>query len=67
MEQMHHPSKLLRLPQVLEIVPVSRATIWSWVKDGKFPAPFKLGTRTSVWRSDEIEAYIDRVTAEGRE
>ena len=42
------------------ILPVSPATIWRWVRDGKFPQPFKIGVRTTVWNYDDIEAYIAR-------
>jgi prophage regulatory protein len=42
------------------LLPVSPATIWRWVRDGKFPQPFKIGVRTTVWNYDEIQAYIAR-------
>lgn len=50
--------RLLRLRQVLEIVPVSPSTLWLWVKQGKFPKPIKLGDKTTVWRFTDIEALI---------
>jgi prophage regulatory protein len=39
-------------------LPVSPATIWRWVKEGKFPAPFKLGPNTTVFDLDEIDAHM---------
>lgn len=39
--------------------PVSRATLWRWVAEGKFPAPFKMGARTTVWDAAEIYAFIE--------
>lgn len=39
-------------------LPVSQATIWRWVKEGKFPKPFKLGERITVWKLDEVETFI---------
>ena len=45
-------------------VPVSPATWWRWVKEGKAPAPFKLGPNTPVWDLDQIEAWLLR-QAEG--
>lgn len=42
------------------ILPVSPATIWRWVRDGKFPQPFNIGVRTTVWNYDDIQAYIAR-------
>ncbi len=50
--------KLLRLPQVLEIVPVSRAVWWKGVRSGRFPAGLKLGARVTCWRKSDLEALI---------
>ncbi len=47
-----------RLPQVLAVIPVSKSTWWAGIKAGKFPAPVKLGPRTTAWRVSEIRALI---------
>jgi len=39
------------------MLPVSPATIWRWVRDGKFPKPFKIGS-TTVWHLDEIDTFV---------
>jgi prophage regulatory protein len=39
-------------------VPVSPATVWRWVKQGKFPAPFKLGPNVTVWDLDLVDAFV---------
>lgn len=39
-------------------LPVSPATIWRWVREGKFPKPFKLGESVTVWDAAEVEAFI---------
>jgi prophage regulatory protein len=39
-------------------LPVCPATIWRWVAEGKFPAPFKLGPNTTVWDLDLVEAHL---------
>jgi prophage regulatory protein len=49
----------LRLPQVLERIPISRSGWWQGVKDGRFPQPVKLSPRVTVWRAADIQAYID--------
>lgn len=41
------------------IVPISKSTLWAWVKDGKFPKPVKLGPRTTAWKVSEIRDWID--------
>jgi prophage regulatory protein len=52
-------SGLLRINQVLRFIPVSRSSWWQGVKSGKFPKPFKLGVRTTVWRATDIRALIE--------
>ena len=41
---------------------VSSATIWRWVREGKFPAPFKLGERTTVWDTRAVDAWLEAQT-----
>lgn len=40
------------------LVPVSPATVWRWVSEGKFPAPLKLGANTTVWDLDQVEQFL---------
>jgi predicted DNA-binding transcriptional regulator AlpA len=40
------------------LLPVSRATLWRWIKDGKFPQPFKLGENCTVWDASEVDAWL---------
>ena len=40
------------------LLPISPATLWRMVKQGKFPQPFKLGPRITVWDADEVEAFL---------
>ena len=53
----------LRLPQVLEIFPISRSSWWQGCKNGKYPKPIKLGPRTTVWRKDEIEKLAEKFSS----
>lgn len=49
---------LLRLPQVLKIVPISKSAWWQGCKDGRYPKPIKLGPRTTVWKASDIVAFM---------
>jgi prophage regulatory protein len=51
--------KYLREKQVLEILPVNRSTLWRWVKQGLFPKPFKVSKGVTVWRQDQLEAFVN--------
>lgn len=55
----------LRLPQVLEIIPISKSTWWKGIKEGRFPKPVKLTERTSAWLRADIEALCDRFASSG--
>lgn len=49
----------LRLPAVLELIPVGKSTWWAGVKSGRFPKGVKLGINTTAWRSDEIQKLLE--------
>lgn len=56
--------RVIRLAQLAStktspgMLPVSQATVWRWVREKKFPAPFKLGEGTTVWAAEAVEAFI---------
>lgn len=50
--------KMLRLKQVLEQVPLSKSTIYQWVKEGRFPAPVKLTNRCTVWSAEDNHSLV---------
>lgn len=53
---------LLRLPQVLALIPVSRSAWWAGCKSGRYPKPVKLGPRTTAWRASDIAALLEKLT-----
>jgi Predicted transcriptional regulator len=55
---------LLRLPQVLTLVPVSRASWYAGIKVGRYPQQVQLGPRTVAWRRSDIERLIDSLGQE---
>jgi predicted DNA-binding transcriptional regulator AlpA len=52
--------RLLRIKQVLEIVPIGKSTWWRGVKSGRFPEPVRLGPKTTCWRESEINALMEK-------
>jgi predicted DNA-binding transcriptional regulator AlpA len=59
------PQSLLRLRQVLKLIPVSASSWWLGVRSGRFPKPLKLGPRTTVSRAADIICLIDSLTNDG--
>jgi len=51
----------LRLPQVLALYPISKASWWNGIKAGRFPAGVKLSPHTTAWRASDIKALIESV------
>lgn len=54
----------LRLPQILAIFPISRSAWWEGCRTGRYPKPIKLAPRTTVWRAEDIKAFIERVSCQ---
>ena len=52
--------RLLRINQVLALVPVGRSSWWEGCRTGRYPKPIKLGPRTTVWRAEDIAALVKR-------
>jgi prophage regulatory protein len=55
--------RLLRLPEVVRTIGVSRATIYRYVDSGRLPPPVKLSTRCIAWRASEITAWMAALQA----
>ena len=54
--------KTLRFSDLQEIIPVSRSTLWRWVRDGSFPSPINLGPNTRAWREEDIRVWLETKT-----
>jgi prophage regulatory protein len=48
---------MLSMKQVLNIVPVSRTTLWRMITDGKFPKSKTLSDGRVAWFEDEVIAW----------
>jgi excisionase family DNA binding protein len=49
-------SELLTLEEVARYLKVSPRTVRNYVRDGRLPAPLRLGPRCVRWRRGEVEA-----------
>jgi len=54
----------LRLPQVLQFIPIGKSTWWAGVASGRFPKPVKLGPRTTAWKAQDIQKLINEMGEE---
>jgi prophage regulatory protein len=44
---------------VIELVRLSRDSIYRLAKLGKFPKPVKIGLKVNAWRVSEVQEWID--------
>ena len=57
---------LLRIWQIIgckkrgidPLVAVSRSTWWRWISENRAPKPLRIGSRTTVWKKSDIDAFI---------
>ena len=52
--------RMLRLPEVMKKVGISKSLIYKMIQEGEFPRSVKLGPRTSCWNEADIDAWIDK-------
>jgi prophage regulatory protein len=48
---------LMRIPQILEVMPISKSKFWLMVQKGEFPKPIKIG-RSSFWTIEQVQTFI---------
>lgn len=56
--------RLIRLRTVCERTSLSKSTVYALAQRGRFPAPIKVGARSSAWVESEVEDWVqNRITA----
>ena len=50
---------MLRVPEVMRITGLCRATIWRLERTGRFPRKFKLTPKAVGWRESDVTAWIE--------
>ena len=49
--------KYIFKPEVLKLVGYTFPTLWLWMREGKFPLSFVIGSKTA-WLESEIDAWL---------
>ena len=57
-EKQDNRKYILRMPQVLEQVNLSRATIYKMIRRSEFPKPVQIGQRSVGWIVEEINSWL---------
>jgi prophage regulatory protein len=58
-------SAYIRLPEILNLLPIGRSTWWQWVATGKAPKGIKLGAKTTAWKLSDIQKLLDDLSKDG--
>ena len=53
-------TQLLKLPDVLKRIPVSRSSWYQGIRLGMYPEPVRIGKRSVAWRSNEIDQLVNK-------
>jgi len=46
-------------PPTQGLLPISKSAWWDGIKEGRYPAPYKIGKRSVAWRLDDIQSLLD--------
>ena len=49
---------LIKCHEIQADFTLSRATIYRWMKEGKFPKPIHLGTNMVRWKKSDIDDWL---------
>lgn len=58
--------RILKRKEVEMIVGLGRSSIYAKVKDGSFPKPVKLSSRSVGWIQSEVQSWLENKIAESR-
>ena len=61
------PFRILRVKEVLEILDMSKTTLYERIKDGRLSKPMRIGKRAVGWPSPVIDAYLESQPPETEE
>ena len=63
MKNQKHIPRLIRISQVLAVVPMCRSWIYHQVQKGLFPPPVAIGARAVAWIDAEVDQVMDAKVA----
>ena len=55
-------TKLLTLPELVDVLKCSKSTVYVLIRREGFPVPFKVG-RNNCWIADEVEEWLAQQAA----
>lgn len=59
------PEQLLRVPQVLARLGISKSTWWRGIQEGRYPSGLRISKRAVGWPVSQIDQLIDSMPERG--
>lgn len=59
-------TRLIRLKEVIAMTGLSRASVYKFVSENRFPSQISLGYRCVAWVESEVQQWIDQRVQESR-
>ncbi|MBA4143961.1 MAG: AlpA family phage regulatory protein [Nitrosospira sp.] len=59
--------RFIKIRRVLDKVGISKSHLYALVAKKQFPAPIKLGRRSSVWMEPEVDEWMDAAESQREE
>lgn len=56
---------MVRIRELLPVLPFSSVTCWRRVRTGSFPQPYRLPGRVTCWRWGDVCTWLDAQAQEG--
>lgn len=50
---------LINIKDMCELLNRDRRTLWSWVREGKFPDPVRVNGHTLGWRASVYRSWLE--------
>ncbi len=51
--------RILRLPEVIDTISMSRSWIYAAMARGEFPRPVRIGPKAVGWRRSSLEKWVE--------
>lgn len=51
--------QVIRTPDLLKQLCISRITLWRWCREGKFPQPLKANSKAFGFRVKDVENWMN--------
>ncbi|WP_107914350.1 AlpA family phage regulatory protein [Luteibacter sp. OK325] len=61
------PVRLLRLPEVLRTIGISRSHLYKMMSEGVFPLSIRLSARVVAWSACDVDSWILKRVASSRQ